>query len=256
MFLEKFLRSMGACRGLAAALIVFGGAQAAMAQSTIFNIPTTDTVEVKKAYVEFDYFLQAPKTTGSTIQIFVPRVVTGVAPNAEAGVNFGITHIGGTPSVNQSFIQPNAKYKFYADDDKGLATAVGLIWYEPMNNRSSQDNFGLLYGNFSKKFKGSDYGPRLSFGPYAFVGQVSGTAGTAAGAIVGYEQPLHPKVSFVADWFSGVSLLGYFTPGVSITLPRSGLLNIGYSIGNETFENDNVNKNRFLFVYYGVTIGG
>jgi hypothetical protein len=188
--------------------------------------------------------------------VFAPRVVAGVAPNVEAGANVFVFHTGGTPSTNTSFIQPNAKWKFYADDDKGTATAVGFIWYEPMNNRASTDNFGLIYGNFSKKFKGSDYGPRISLGPYGIVGQVAGTAGTAAGVIAGYEQPVHPKVSVVADWFSGVSFFGYFTPGVSITLPASGLLNIGYSIGNETFDNSNVNKNRLLFIYYGKTFGG
>jgi hypothetical protein len=35
-------------------------------------------------------------------------------------------------------------------------------------------------------------------------------------------------------------------------LPRSGLLNIGYSIGNDSFD-DPGNHNRALFVYYGLT---
>jgi hypothetical protein len=51
------------------------------------------------------------------------------------------------------------------------------------------------------------------------------------GAILGYEQPLSGKVSFVADWFSGKNFWGYFTPGISVTLPHSGLLNIGYALG-------------------------
>ena len=70
--------------------------------------------------------------------------------------------------------------------------------------------------------------------------------------LIGYEQPLAGSpVSFVADWFSSQNSIGYFTPGISVTLPHSGLLNIGYSFGNDSFPNDN--KNRFLFVYYGVT---
>jgi hypothetical protein len=39
---------------------------------------------------------------------------------------------------------------------------------------------------------------------------------------------------------------------VSITLPRSSLLNIGYSIGNDSYS-DPSNNNRYLFVYYGIT---
>jgi hypothetical protein len=61
------------------------------------------------------------------------------------------------------------------------------------------------------------------------------------------------KISIVADWFSGKNFYGYFTPGVSITLPANGLFNAGYSIGNDSWANDNPTKNRYLFLYYGVT---
>jgi hypothetical protein len=84
-------------------------------------------------------------------------------------------------------------------------------------------------------------------GPTSFINQ------PRAGAIVGYEQPIHPKVSIVADWFSGKNLVGYFTPGVSITLPKNGLLNVGYSIGNDSYTDSNASKNRYFFAYYGVT---
>jgi len=97
-----------------------------------------------------------------------------------------------------------------------------------------------------------DYGPRITFDPYGIVGASQSYFGTRAGAIVGYEQPIHAKASIVADWFSGVSGFGYFTPGISITLPRNGLLNVGYSIGNDSWGVPNRN-NRFLFIYYGVT---
>ncbi len=60
-------------------------------------------------------------------------------------------------------------------------------------------------------------------------------AGPKAGVILGYEQPIHPKVTIVADWFSGKNFFGYFTPGVSFTLPHTSLLNIGYSIGNDSY---------------------
>jgi len=42
--------------------------------------------------------------------------------------------------------------------------------------------------------------------------------------MLGYEQPIHAKASIVADWFSGKNYYGYFTPGISITLPKNGLL--------------------------------
>jgi hypothetical protein len=224
-----------------------------MAQSTIFNIPTTDTVAPKKGYFEFDYLLQAPTTEGAgRTQVFAPRIVGGIAPNLEAGINVFNYYDGGDSSSTFSYFQPNIKYKFAADDARGLAAAAGLIWYTPINHREGADSYGLIYGNFSKKVMTSDYGPRITFGPYGTVGAIDSYYGTKAGAIVGYEQPIHSKASIVADWFSGVSGFGYFTPGISIVLPRNGLLNIGYSIGNDSYS-DPGNNNRFLFVYYGVT---
>ena len=95
------------------------------------------------------------------------------------------------------------------------------------------------------------YGPRFTAGPYGIVGANDAYVGTKAGAIIGLEQPVHPKMTIVADWFSGVSGFGYFTPGVSVTLPHSSLLNVGYSIGNDSY--DSGNNNRALFIYYGIT---
>jgi hypothetical protein len=94
--------------------------------------------------------------------------------------------------------------------------------------------------------------PRITFGPYGIVGANDNYIGTKAGAIVGLEQPIHAKATIVADWLSGVSGVGYFTPGVSFTLPRNSLLNVGYALGNDSYS-DPSNNNRYLFVYYAIT---
>jgi len=216
----------------------------AAAQSTIFNIPTTDTVAPKKGYFEFDYLAQAPTPDVGAFQIFTPRFVAGVAPNVEVGVNFANTKIGdGGGTFSQ--IQPNIKYKFYSDDKSGVAAAAGVIYYAAANHRDVSDDFGFVYGEVSKKVMGA-HGPRIHGGIYGTVSYVDNTAG----AIFGYEQPLTGKVSFVADWLSQKNFWGYFTPGISVTLPHNGLLNIGYSLGNDSYDG---NKNRALFIYYGVT---
>jgi len=239
------LAAIGRCLAL---LVVMSFAQIAMAQSTLFNIPSTDVVAPKKVYAEFDYFANLPKQDSGMFQWFVPRVVVGVGPNIEAGANVLIAHVPGTTN---SFFQPNVKWKFAHSDEKGLAGAAGLIWYTPIDDRTGVDSYGLVYGNFSKKFMGT-YGPRITAGPYAFVGTNDAWYGTKAGAIIGMEQPVHPKVTILADWFSGVSGFGYFTPGVSVALPHASLLNIGYSIGNDSYESGN--NNRALFIYYGITL--
>jgi len=231
-------------------------AQSAMAQSTIFNIPSTDTVDKGKVYFEFDFLPQAPgPEIGATIILYNPRVVVGLPGNAEVGVNFPIYHVD---PINSAYIQPNIKWKFYKDDDTAVAATVGGVLNSPLNYREGQATWGYVYANVSKKFKGAK-DARLTVGPYgvfANADPISGPVsflGTRGGVLIGYEQPLGGPVSFVADWFSSKNSLGYFTPGVSIALPHSGLLNIGYSIGNDSWEDSNATKNRYVFVYYGVT---
>jgi hypothetical protein len=231
-----------------------------LAQSTIFNIPTTDTVTKGKVYAEFDFLPQVPGTDVSRTYLYNPRVVVGAPGNLEFGVNFPIynTRASGSSATN-GYIQPNAKWKFYDNEKHGIALSVGGLLNTPLNNRDSQDTWGLLYGLFSKKVKSSDYGPRFHVGPYGIVsanqdpgeGPVS-FLGPRAGVILGYEQPVYKRVSFVADWFSGKNGFGYFTPGVSITTPGNGLLNAGYSFGNDSWEDDNATRNRYIFIYFGI----
>jgi hypothetical protein len=224
--------------------------QTASAQSTIFNIPSTDTVAPGKVYFEFDYLMQLPKPEAGQFQTFVPRVIVGLTPQLEAGVNYAVTKYadgGGTVKL----FQPDIKYKFFADDDSGLAASAGLIGYIASDGG---DNFGQIYANVSKKIMS---GARFTAGIY---GAISCAAcvdtSQKVGAILGYEQPITSKVSFVADLLTGENFWGYLTPGISIVLPHSGLLNIGYSIGyNELKGNgDPDNRNNALFVYYGLIL--
>jgi hypothetical protein len=233
--------------------MVLGAAGSARAQSTIFNIPTTDTVSPKKGYFEFDYLVQAPVDDGAgRTQIFLPRLVVGVTPQLEVGANFLNVRCCGDGAITSSYFQPDFKYKFYANDDSGWAASAGMIGYLPINHREGADSYGLIYGNVSKKIKTGNYGPRFTVGPYGIIGAEASYYGTKAGAIVGYEQPVSSRVSFVADWFSGVSGFGYFTPGISIVMPKNGLLNIGYALGNDSYS-DPANNNRYFFAYYGIT---
>ena len=234
------------------ALIVGLGVAAvrpAAAQSTIFNIPSTDTVSPGKGYFEFDYLMQLPKPEQGQFQTFAPRIVVGVTPMMEVGANYAVTKFadgGGTIKI----FQPNAKVKFFADDDAGLAAAAGIIGYIPSDDG---DKFGQVYADVSKKVKS---GARFTAGIYGALScDACNGSSNKVGAILGYEQPLGGNVSFVADFLSGENFWGYLTPGISVTLPHSGLLNIGYSIGyNELKGNGNPDyRNNALFVYYGIT---
>jgi|ERR1044072_7903146 hypothetical protein len=228
---------------LSALCVVTFASTGVKAQSTLFNIPSTDVVAIKKAYVEFDFVSHLEAHQKGGFQSYIPRVVVGIAKNLEAGAN--VAFLDTMSSAQPVELQPNVKYRFYEHEEYGLAAAAGGILYTPIANRTSTDSFGLLYTTFSKKFKG-DRGPRLTGGGYGLVGRANGN-GSEGGAIVGYEQPLFRRVNFVADWLSGKNRFGYLTPGVSITVTKSSALYAGYSVGNFG------RKNHALFLYYGIT---
>jgi hypothetical protein len=217
--------------------------QVARAQSTLFNIPSTDVVSAKKVYLEFDFISHLTSHADGGFQTYVPRAVFGVGKKIEVGVN--VSAVDAFAPNQPAYISPNVKWQAYSNEENGVAVATGALLYTPIANRSGADTFGFVYSVVSKKVK-SDYGPRLTGGAYALPGLQSGL-GTRGGAIVGYEQPLAPKVTFLTDWFSGKNAFGYVTPGFSFTLPKNSLLNVGYSIGNRG------RGNNALFVYYGIT---
>jgi hypothetical protein len=214
---------------------------------TIFNIPTTDTVAKGKAYFEFDFLPQTPQPAVNPQFIYNPRLVVGVSSNVEAGLNVPSFY---TAAITQVFAEPNIKWRFFNDDAEGLAADVGGIAFIPMNHRDGIPTFAQPYAEFSKKVKRGMYGPRFHGGVYGVVNGGDLFVGSRAGAIAGYEQPIHPKVSIVADWFSGKNFFGYFTPGLSLSLPKNSVFSAGYSIGNDSYHG---NGNRFVFLYYGVT---
>jgi len=132
-------------------------AQNASAQSTIFNVPSTDTVEKGKYYFEFDFLPQAPTPdAGGSIQTYNPSFIVGLPNDVEVGVNFPIFHFKDASPSNFAYVQPDVKWKFFKNDDKGLAAAVGVVGNIPMNNTDGQLSWAYVYGNFSKKVKSGD----------------------------------------------------------------------------------------------------
>jgi hypothetical protein len=225
-------------------VLFFSMGNASFAQSTLFNIPSTDVVSKKKVYLEFDFLSHFEDHKDGGFQGYVPRMVVGVGKRTEVGLN--VSFLDAYAPDQPVELQPNMKYQLYHHEGKGITVSSGGILYLPITNRAGTDTFGMIYTVASKQVKAS-HGPRLTGGAYGLVGRVSG-AGNSGGAIVGYEQPLAPgKVSFVADWFSGKNRFGYVTPGLSITVSKTSFLYAGYSIGNQT------RKNNALFVYYGIT---
>jgi len=88
--------------------VVTFGSSIVKAQSTLFNIPSTDVVATKKTYVEFDFVSHLESHEKGGFQAYVPRVVVGVGKKLEVGANVAFLD---TLAPDQPVeLQPNAKY--------------------------------------------------------------------------------------------------------------------------------------------------
>ena len=239
----RYLKSIVLCSFAIFLLIFLVNLPPVQAQSTLFNIPSTDVVPEKKVYVEFDFLAHLESYRKSGFQAYIPRAVYGLGKKVEIGLNVAFTKSATPNSVE---IQPNIKYQAYQSEKYGVAVSTGAILYAPVTRRRGTNTFGFLYANVSKQFKGT-YGARLTGGGYGLVNRASGN-GSKGGALIGIEQPLSAKVKFVADWYSGKNRFGYVTPGISIVTGKTSALYAGYSIGNSG------RKNNALFIYWGITL--
>jgi hypothetical protein len=252
-------------RALILSVIVFTiilECQAVFAQSTILIAPSTDVVPKKKCFLEFHFVSHLDSHDKGGFQTYVPRVGFGLGKGVEVGFNVATADSATSTAV---YGQPNIKWQFYSNDNKGVAASVGTIVYIPLKDRKVNEVFELFYSIISKKLKGN-HGPRLSIGGYKIGGVnadvdkggviVAGEkpftskasfVSNKIGIMAGYEQPISTKVTFIMDWFSGKNGFGYLTSGFFFTLPKNGWFRIGYSNGNSG------HRNHALFLAYGVT---
>lgn len=227
---------------LLALTFCLSGHQLATAQSTLMNVPSTDVVAAKKVYVEMDFLTNYAWKREGSFQNYIPRTVIGVGRNIEVGANVSFTHVAGESSPIE--VQPNIKWQIYSNETNGTAVAVGCVLYAPVTHRAGTNTLGQCYSVASKRFPGN-FGPRFTGGGYALL-HANDDEKTKAGAIVGYEQPLSNKISFLVDWFSGDNRFGYVSPGLSFVTSKKSALTTGYTIANH-----GSGKNA-LFAYYGL----
>lgn len=217
-------------------------AHSALAQSTVFNVASTDVLPRHKVYVEADFLAHLTAYENGGYQIFGTRLVYGLSKRTEIGVNVFYTK---TSTGEPTEIQPNFKVQLYNDEGNGFALAVGAVAYIPVSHRSATTTRGTVYAVASKDFKGN-WGPRLTAGGYGLVGSFEeGT--TKRGVLLGYEQPITRRLSFISDWSTGNNDFGYLAAGMGITLSPKSVVYVGYNVGNQGRGNNS------LGVYYGFT---
>jgi hypothetical protein len=223
-------------------LLILGACLTTSAQSTIFNIPSTDVMGEKRFYVEADFIAHFDKWNKGGFQSYGYRTVYGVRRRLEVGVNFFYTRNG---STSPKELQPNLKYKVFDKEKYGLAVATGVQFFVPLNRSAGSRAFGMFYSNASKTVKRTG-GTRLTGGFYNIFGANRGF-GTRNGALVGLEQPVIGKLTFTADWYSGKNRFGYSTAGLSYSFAKRQFFQVGYNFGNSG------RGNNALSAFYGFT---
>jgi hypothetical protein len=195
------------------------------AQQTIFNVPSTDVLDKKQVYVEFDAsFKPNTQPASSKFSSFVPRIVAGVGNNVEIGLNV----IGNVqPGSDSTTLVPTVKWKFYKNKTKDTALIAGTNFYIPVKNRAYN------VGSYSYLAIGKTINKtRLTAGGYVASKNVFASKAVRAGGQFGFEQTINNKFSVAADWITGKNASGYFTPGI-VFKPTPKLATYwGYSIGN------------------------
>jgi hypothetical protein len=221
------------------AVFVVASSYGVSAQSTVFNIPSTEVQPPKHFLVELNFTAHlSPFATGG-YQSYGPNIIYGVNRRMEVGLNAVYTR---TSPAEPSEIQPNFKLKLYENEGNGLAVATGAVAFVPVTHRTGSTTRGMVYAVGSKSFKG-DRAPQITAGYYALVGSFA--AGTSKqGVLLGLEQPLTRRFSFIADWSSGNNDNGYVAAGAGIVLTRKSAIYVGYNIGNQG------RGNNALGVYY------
>lgn len=218
-------------------------AAVAHGQSAYFNTPTSDVLPENELYLEADFDAKLSRFRDGGWQSFGFSGVYGVRKKMEVGLNayFVRTVDGFEPAE----LQPNVKFQLHNSEDMGTSLAVGGIAYIPVRKGFSKDIVTSVYVAGSKKFK-REWTPKFTAGAYQLIG--GRDVGDRRGFLLAVEQPVHSRVSLIADWNSGKNRLGYAAAGVGITLTKRSYLYSAYYFGNEGAGNN------FLGLYYGFSL--
>ena len=224
-------------------VLIFLTGTIANAQQTIFNVPTSDVLDVGKVYVELDAsFKTNDEDALHKFSSFVPRLVVGVGGNVEVGLN-----VTGNiqPGADSTTLVPSLKWKFYKNEKKQVALFGGTSVYIPVRNRAY--NIGSYsYIALSKTIKKS----RITAGGFVASKNVFAPNAVRGGGQFDFEQAVNSKFTVAADWVTGRHASGYFTPGVIYKPHPKVTTYLSYSIGNDK----NAAGNHFFLLEVGYNI--
>ncbi len=192
----------------------------ALAQETVFNVPSGDILDPGKAYVELDTAYVSSNGSCS----FTPRIVVGAAHGIELGLNVSGLVTGAAP---QTTLTPAMKWKVYDGGGNGWFFLTGDNLFIPIQNRTYRAG-NYAYAEFAKTWRTKT---RATFGVYAFTPHVL-APGSRAGGQFAIEQPIGDRFTLAADWYTGDHALAYVSPGVIFKATSKLTVYGTYEIGN------------------------
>ena len=198
----------------------------ALAQQTIFNVPSADVTPKGHLYEEHEsqfrpwnpdsfWNLTHYNALGVGHRTEVDVTLLNVSAPASHKVSLGLGFKSYVPLLVKKYREREFKLTYGELIPIALQRQgqdIGHWEYSHLSGRLPKLNTRLTAGVSN----GSD----LIFGRnvVCFIG--------------GYEHPVTKKFSLIGDWFSGTHNLGFFIPGFSYSLPKDYVLFLGYQIPN------------------------
>lgn len=211
------------------------------AQTTIYNVPSADTLANGTTNLEFDFITKPVNYNKGGFQSYGYRLAYGLTNKTEIGANFYHTR-SGEPSTAQ--VELSVKQRVYQNEKHGVTTTAGTVVTVPLRSQNGDRTAVIVYSNASKKITQLN-GMTVTGGIY-HVFRGSRNFGTRTGAMFAVYQPITPRFGLVADWFSGKNRLGYASAGLNFNITKKQYLLTGYSFGNSGAGNN------ALAAYYGI----
>ena len=195
----------------------------ALAQQTLFNVPSADTLE------KGQIFLQHESQFSGNFGLFTNYASLGIGKYTELDLTlFGV----GTKNIRNEALGVGFKTVLPIHKESETKFTVGNIL--PISLRGNGVG-GYFYSHLSTRLP--KLKTRLTSGVLAGTTTLFGR--DVVCYIAGLEQPITKRFNIVMDYHSGKHANGFLIPGFSYVLPKGAVLWAGYQIPNNRANGDN-----------------
>lgn len=207
-------------------LLLCTGALPALAQQTIFNVPSADVTPQGQVFLQHE----------SQFRLWRPG-------RFWLGTHYAAVGIGHHTELDATLFNISAPASNNSALGLGFKSAIPVL-QSALPKQDVRITVGSMVpisfedqgvGNWSylhlsgriPKLK-----TRLTAGVSVGTRQIFGR--NTVGFIAGYEQPVTQRLSLLGDWYSGTHGSGFFIPGISYAFPKAISAYLGFQIPNNT----------------------